>query len=112
MQNATGINSGPMPPENDMMKVFTILINDTKPLWMYCAIGNHCQQGMVMAINAPSEGEKTLQNYKALAVDSSAGAAANGTAQGPSGGASSVIGPMVGATAVATALFAGFALLL
>ncbi len=90
------------------MKVFTILVNDTKPIWMYCATPNHCRQGMVMAINAPSEGEKTLQKYKALAANASA----NGTAPGPTGGASSAIGSMIGATAVAAALFAGFALLL
>jgi hypothetical protein len=68
MSNVTGINSGPMPPENGMMKVFTIMINDTKPIWMYCATGDHCQKGMVMAINAPQEGERTLALYKAAAA--------------------------------------------
>ena len=68
MSNVTGINSGPMPPENGMMKVFTIMVNDTKPIWMYCATKPHCEKGMVMAINAPQEGEKTLASYKALAI--------------------------------------------
>lgn len=33
---------------------FQIPINDTKPIWVYCAqtTGNHCQSGMVSAINA------------------------------------------------------------
>lgn len=31
---------------------FTITIKDNKPLWFYCAQGNHCQQGMVQSINA------------------------------------------------------------
>ncbi|RWA13241.1 hypothetical protein EKO27_g1865 [Xylaria grammica] len=37
---------------------FTITINDTKPLWFYCpqTNGNHCQNGMVHAINAPNTG--------------------------------------------------------
>ena len=51
-----------------MMKVFTIMVNDTKPLWMYCATKDHCQKGMVMAINAPQSGEKTFASYKALAA--------------------------------------------
>jgi len=30
---------------------FTITINNTSPLWFYCAQAKHCQSGMVMAIN-------------------------------------------------------------
>ncbi|KAI0908919.1 hypothetical protein F4823DRAFT_563376 [Ustulina deusta] len=47
---------------------FTITINDTKPLWFYCpqTNGNHCQNGMVHAINAPATGN-TFDAYKAKA---------------------------------------------
>lgn len=31
--------------------VFTVMVKDNKPLWLYCAKGNHCQSGMVMVIN-------------------------------------------------------------
>lgn len=31
--------------------VFTIMVNDTKPMWLYCGQGPHCQKGMVMVIN-------------------------------------------------------------
>ena len=33
---------------------FTITVNDTKPIWFYCpqTNGDHCQKGMVGAINA------------------------------------------------------------
>jgi plastocyanin len=33
---------------------FQITVNDTKPVWVYCGqtMGNHCQNGMVSAINA------------------------------------------------------------
>ncbi len=33
---------------------WTVTLNDTAPLWVYCAqtTGNHCQNGMVHAINA------------------------------------------------------------
>jgi plastocyanin len=30
---------------------FTITINDTKPIWFYCAFPSHCQAGMVGVIN-------------------------------------------------------------
>jgi hypothetical protein len=125
MPNVTGINSGPMPPENGMMKVFTIMINDTKPIWMYCATGDHCQKGMVMAINAPQEGERTLASYKAAAAKvapsntnssgNSSTSDASGTVAGgaaPTGAASSVVKSMVGTTGVAAFLVAAFALLL
>ncbi|KAM7203460.1 hypothetical protein V8F20_004054 [Naviculisporaceae sp. PSN 640] len=47
---------------------FTITVNDTKPIWAYCSQtnGNHCQQGMVHSINAPSSGN-TLDAFKQLA---------------------------------------------
>jgi plastocyanin len=33
---------------------FTIVVNNTSPMWIYCGqtTGNHCQSGMVAAINA------------------------------------------------------------
>lgn len=33
---------------------FTVKIKDDKPIWIYCSQvnGNHCQNGMVHAINA------------------------------------------------------------
>ncbi|KAM7211301.1 hypothetical protein V8F06_013306 [Rhypophila decipiens] len=47
---------------------FTITVKDTKPIWAYCSQtnGDHCQQGMVHSINAPSSG-KTLDAFKELA---------------------------------------------
>lgn len=35
---------------------FTIVVNDTKPIWIYCGQGAHCQGGMVASINAPATG--------------------------------------------------------
>jgi len=32
--------------------LFDIVINDTKPIWIYCAQADHCQKGMVASINA------------------------------------------------------------
>lgn len=32
---------------------FTIKIENTDPIWLYCSQGNHCKKGMTAAINAP-----------------------------------------------------------
>ena len=32
---------------------YTIMINSTAPIWIYCAQGRHCQGGMTMVINEP-----------------------------------------------------------
>ncbi len=51
--NITGVYSGFMPVAMDATTIptYTILINNTKPMWMYCSQGKHCQKGMVMVIN-------------------------------------------------------------
>jgi hypothetical protein len=37
--------------QSSTIPTFTITINNTTPLWFYCAQAKHCQNGMVMAIN-------------------------------------------------------------
>ena len=41
--------AGPGPVE------FVVTVNDTKPIWIYCAqtTGRHCQMGMAMVVNQP-----------------------------------------------------------
>lgn len=45
---------------------WTIKVNDSKPIWVYCGQADHCQKGMVHAINAPAEGN-TFDKYKTTA---------------------------------------------
>lgn len=33
--------------------VFSVTINGTDPIWIYCSVPHHCQSGMAMVINAP-----------------------------------------------------------
>lgn len=52
-----GFFSGFTPATSETVEApttFTITINDTKPIWVYCGqtTGNHCQSGMVHAVNA------------------------------------------------------------
>ncbi|RMZ89435.1 hypothetical protein DV736_g3345, partial [Chaetothyriales sp. CBS 134916] len=46
-------------------EVFSLTINSTDPLWIYCSVPGHCQGGMAMVINAPSG--KTIDDYKSAA---------------------------------------------
>jgi hypothetical protein len=65
---ANGFFSTFIPTTVESNKTFTLLVNDTKPIWIYCAQTtlNHCQSGMVAAINAPATGN-TLAAFTALA---------------------------------------------
>lgn len=65
---------------------YTIQVNDTKPIWAYCRQGNHCGQGMVFSVNAPSSGN-TFDAFQEKAVQ------LNGT--GSSGGAGAADGAVV-----------------
>ncbi|KAL8686089.1 MAG: hypothetical protein Q9218_007356 [Villophora microphyllina] len=65
-----GFFSGFMPVKaNDsMMPSFTIMVNDTKPIWYYCSQGKHCQAGMVGVINPPAANKsRTIESFTSLA---------------------------------------------
>ncbi|KAK5145015.1 hypothetical protein LTR04_001417 [Oleoguttula sp. CCFEE 6159] len=49
-----GFYSGFMPiaAGSNTMPKFTIMVPDTEPIYYYCSQGEHCQAGMVGAINA------------------------------------------------------------
>ncbi|KAK4038148.1 Cupredoxin [Parachaetomium inaequale] len=71
--NLTGFHSGFLPAAASaamgMIPTYTIQINNTNPLWLYCAQGKHCENGMVMVINEPATNpNRTLANYKSLAA--------------------------------------------
>lgn len=64
---AGAFNSGFMPTKEGPSKTtFTIDVKDTKPIWFYCAQGDHCKSGMVGAINAPATGN-TFDAFLGLA---------------------------------------------
>jgi len=65
--NELGADSGFMPVAADAKEipVWTIQIKqDNAPIWMFCNQGNHCNSGMVFAINAPQDGEKSFNVWK------------------------------------------------
>lgn len=70
--NTTGFHSGfvPVAASAGMTPTYTIQINNTTPLWVYCAQGKHCEAGMVMVINENTSANSTrsLANFKAIAA--------------------------------------------
>jgi plastocyanin len=56
--NATnpGFHSGFIPAAASasmgQIATYTIMVNDTRAIWVYCAQGRHCEGGMNMVINA------------------------------------------------------------
>jgi len=85
---AGGIQSGFMPVTantTDNFPTYTITVNDTKPIWIYCSQAantpaSHCGQGMVFAVNCGQDGApNSFTNFQAaaLAVGASLSAAAS-----------------------------------
>jgi len=69
--------------------VVPIRIDSTQPLWLFCQQARHCNNGMVMVINPPADGSKTLEQFKANAATaaiSSPGTFANFSASNSSTG--------------------------
>jgi len=80
---ATGFDSGFIPvPDGTSPKEYSILINDTAPIWAYCAQGNHCGQGMVFSINSPETPDRNFATFLNTAKATLNGA---GTPQNPYG---------------------------
>ncbi|KDQ19389.1 hypothetical protein BOTBODRAFT_170493 [Botryobasidium botryosum FD-172 SS1] len=64
---------------------FTIQVNDTNPIWVYCAVPGHCSAGMVFSVNAPTTGTNTYAAFKQIAMG---GSPPSGSGSSTSSGAS------------------------
>jgi len=73
-----GFDSGFMPVAADAttFPTWTVRINDTTPIWVYCQQGNHCGQGMVLAVNSVDSGPNSFDAFVAKAKGT------NGTSAG------------------------------
>lgn len=47
---------------------YTIQINNTAPIWVYCKQSGHCGQGMVFSVNAVESGANNYAAFKAQAI--------------------------------------------
>jgi len=69
--NLAGADSGfmPVPANATTVPTWTIQVNDaSSPQWFFCNQANHCNLGMVFAINAPATGNKTFTAFQASAM--------------------------------------------
>ncbi|KAK3683344.1 hypothetical protein B0T22DRAFT_500903 [Podospora appendiculata] len=107
--NITGFHSGAQnvsaSAASGMIPTYTIMVNNTNPIWVYCATGKHCENGMAMAINEPAT-NKTLVSYKTAAKDATTvvpGGASTGTGSGTGTGTTSGTGGTTGTTTAPSA---------
>lgn len=53
--NVTGFHSGYVPvaasANTGNIPTYTIMVNNTTPIWVYCGQAKHCENGMSMVIN-------------------------------------------------------------
>ncbi|KAJ8522664.1 hypothetical protein ONZ45_g791 [Pleurotus djamor] len=77
---ALGFDSGFVPVADSVTSSFptyTIQVNDTRPIWAYCRQGNHCQQGMVFAVNAVESGPNNFDAFQTKARGNGSTGSAN-----------------------------------
>lgn len=63
-------SSQPVGTDATTFPTWTVPVNTTGPVWVYCAQSGHCTSGMVFAINAPTTGN-TFDAFKAKAMGGS-----------------------------------------
>lgn len=68
--------------------VFTVQINDTKPIWIFCSQGKHCSAGMSMVINENTSANSTrsLANYRTAASTAQGGSSGSAPSSGSGSG--------------------------
>jgi len=54
--------------------VFSTTVNSTGPIWFYCSLGSHCQEGMVGVVNPPADQSITDYMNAAMAFQGKASA--------------------------------------
>ncbi|PBP20197.1 hypothetical protein BUE80_DR009080 [Diplocarpon rosae] len=65
--SADSFYSGTVQGDSTGDQTFAINITSTNPVWIYCAVGQHCQAGMGAVINTPSNTSETVALYQAAA---------------------------------------------
>ncbi|EGN96194.1 hypothetical protein SERLA73DRAFT_94255 [Serpula lacrymans var. lacrymans S7.3] len=64
-----GFDSGFMPVSANAttFPTYTVKVNDTSPIWVYCKQSGHCGQGMVFSVNAVESGANNFGAFQARA---------------------------------------------
>ncbi|KAF1997513.1 hypothetical protein P154DRAFT_524714 [Amniculicola lignicola CBS 123094] len=64
----TGFYSGTYSNSDNGKKKFVVNVTSSDPIYFYCAVQRHCQNGMVGGINLPSSGD-TVDAYASAAAE-------------------------------------------
>src|SRR5271163_1284226 len=88
----------PVAANATQLPVFSVQVNDTKPIWIYCGQTGHCQKGMAMVINEVSGSANNLAAYKAAAALVGTNSTSS-TGSGSGAGTASATGPAATAPA-------------
>jgi len=99
----------PVTTDTEFRPVYNLIVNDTKPIWIFCGQKPHCSKGMSMVINQNDTSGKTLEMYKAAAAqilldDTSAAAPAASSTSAANSAAESVYGGDAASTVTPAAL--------
>ena len=79
--NKIGFNSGFFPVAADAtdFPTWSLTINDTSPIWAFCAQANHCGSGMVFAVNSDETSQRNFTAYQNLAKTLNGTSSSNST---------------------------------
>ncbi|MCJ1430311.1 hypothetical protein MMC29_008228 [Sticta canariensis] len=104
-----GIFSGFFTPTTEPAnQTFTVTVNNTDPIWLYCSTAGHCQGGMAMVVNEPKDKTlKTYQDNSKEATSSSQSEVAGGVISDQSSGSSSSVSSKAAGSSSATAAATG-----
>jgi plastocyanin len=84
-----GFDSGFVPGAADGSATFSVTVNDTAPIWVYCRQTGHCGQGMVFAVNPVENSNRSFEQFQILAKSlngtGSAAPSATGSVSGSAG---------------------------
>ena len=85
-----GFDSGyfPVAAGTTTFPTWSLTINDTAPMWAYCAQANHCGAGMVFAINSDETSGRNFAAFQSLAKTLNGTTSSNSTSpnNGTTGG--------------------------
>jgi plastocyanin len=98
-----GFDSGFIPVADSVTSGFPVAqltVTDTNPVWVYCRQANHCQQGMVFAVNPGND-------FAAFQAAATGGASATSTLSATGGVATATATLTVGGQSVTTTTSAG-----
>ncbi|RDW75303.1 hypothetical protein BP6252_06445 [Coleophoma cylindrospora] len=66
--DATSFFSGYIPGSSAGDTTFEVTVNSTDPIWFYCSLNRHCENGMVGVVNPPTDTSLSAYASAAAAV--------------------------------------------